>query len=429
MTAPVANPVSGTRYPDYPDYVGWWHSVAATQSIMLCDLNARTQAESDEAVRYLRWQDRSGLLSFAVASRGAFAALCADIDTAQRFLDEYDDLFRRDERKTTALADRGRGWLAFQRGHGAEARQWAIRAYEAAWDNADVSLWAAPLAHDLARFGAVEAAIERLVYSQRRLHSPFTAALLDQCQALADDDLDRLLGATEALACCNAQALAAEGLLQGTALASGGRSARLAQQISELLKGSLLRSPVVATWLRQLDQPRPAEQPRLALARGGTGWRVEHDGVEAWTRDLTGFAHLAVLVANPGKVVRAATLMCSGDPPPRASRQHVLDETARQALEARARALVADLQAARRRGAQALVEQLEAEADEVTTELLRQRSLSNAGRAFPDTDERARTAVRKAIARAFAELDELHPAAAQYLRAHVSTGTLCEFRP
>ena len=73
--------------------------------------------------------------------------------------------------------------------------------------------------------------------------------------------------------------------------------------------------------------------------------------------------------------------------------------------------------------------QLEEEADWISAELLRQRTHHGTSRSFTDTDERARTAVRKAIIRALADLDDAHPAAAAYLRPRISTGTSCSFHP
>ena len=345
-------------------------------------------------------------------------------------------LFRRRELKTTTLADRGRAWLAFQRGAVDEAVAWACQAHAASWDRADIALWAGPAAHDLARFGRPELAVDRVAAAQKRLQSRFSTALLAQTRALADADGPALVAAAEALAACDAHGLAAEGLAWAADLApDSSTAAAWRERAADWLGESLLRSPIIVALLAA----QPAAMDGLALLDGGPipigieraakGWRVRFQGTELVLGDRVGFAYLAALVTSPGREVRADVLAAGGGQPAAQSRQVVLDRTGRATLEGEAHRVVEALRRARRSGPARHVEELEQQAEALAAELARHGSFRGAARAFVDDNERARTAVRKAILRAVTDIEEVHPAAAQYLRSRLSTGSSCIFRP
>jgi hypothetical protein len=259
----------------FVDYAGTWMSVLTNQTLMGMNLTKRSRVDADDAVRFLRRRDPCGLLSIAIGARALFAALCDDRETAVRQLDEYDESFRQVENKTSVLADRAHAWLAFQRGDHDEAVAWAERAWAASWERADVALWAAPSAHDLARFGRPELAVDRLRAAAARLDGPFSDALLAHAVALADADVAGLQAAADAFGGCGATGLQAEALLHaaGRAGAASGHSAALRERAAAVLHDSLLRTPVVRTALGLHAPPSVGD---VAGGHSASGRPLEH---------------------------------------------------------------------------------------------------------------------------------------------------------
>ncbi len=242
--------------------------------------------------------------------------------------------------------------------------------------------------------------------------------------------------AAEALAACDAHGLAAEGLAWAADLApDSSTAAAWRERAADRLGESLLRSPIIVALLAA--QPAAMDGPALldggpipiGIARAAKGWRVRFQGTELVLGDRVGFAYLAALVTSPGREVRADVLAAGGGQPAAQSRQVVLDRTGRATLEGEAHRVVEALRRARRSGPARHVEELEQQAEALAAELARHGSFRGADRAFVDDNERARTAVRKAILRAVTDIEAVHPAAAQYLRSHLSTGSSCIFRP
>lgn len=89
--------------------------------------------------------------------------------------------------------------------------------------------------------------------------------------------------------------------------------------------------------------------------------------------------------------------------------------------------MLGDISRARACGDEQGVMRLEQEVHAITAQLRGARGRNGSSRRFADVDERARTAVRKAIKRAIDELAEVHPQAAAYLERRVTTGTMCRF--
>ena len=106
----------------------------------------------------------------------------------------------------------------------------------------------------------------------------------------------------------------------------------------------------------------------------------------------------------------------------------MIDDEARDAYRRRARQLANEIAQARQDGADARVACLEEELDALVGQL---RSAMHAGhiRRFAGPDERARTAVRKAILRAIASVTALDPGLGEHLRATVVSGLRCVYRP
>jgi hypothetical protein len=65
----------------------------------------------------------------------------------------------------------------------------------------------------------------------------------------------------------------------------------------------------------------------------------------------------------------------------------------------------------------------------LTTALRSSVGLGGRARAFPDNNERARTAVRKALVRAVATIEAVEPDLGLHLRTSLVTGTTCRYSP
>ena len=173
----------------------------------------------------------------------------------------------------------------------------------------------------------------------------------------------------------------------------------------------------------------PSRVPELELHRRGDGWRLRFRGVDVVVADMVGLHHLQALLAEPGREIAAIVLAGgAGAMAAATSRQDVVDGQARDAYRRRARLLADQISVARERGASTEVGRLEAELEALVVEL-REVAYSGRTRQFSGPDERARTAVRKAIVRAIDAIASLDAVAGEHLRVSVVTGTRCIYRP
>ncbi|WP_433271613.1 ATP-binding protein [Actinosynnema sp. CS-041913] len=181
-----------------------------------------------------------------------------------------------------------------------------------------------------------------------------------------------------------------------------------------------------ARWARR-------RSPTLAVRRAGDRWLLVHHDRETLVDDLIGMRHLARLIAHPGVEFSALDLtggdLADGSRPPEPADHTVLDGTARAAYTRRARELAEEMADARRSADLARVARLAPELDALTAEIERNTGLNGRPRHFTGPAERARTAVRKAISRAIDAIATADPAAAELLRATVTTGHHCGYRP
>ena len=166
----------------------------------------------------------------------------------------------------------------------------------------------------------------------------------------------------------------------------------------------------------------------ITIVRAGGRWRLSHRGREGILDDLVGVRYLARLVNRPGTEISALDLVTQGRLAEPANHA-VLDEQARAAYARRARVLADDLVDARGAGDLARVDRLEVELDALTAEIERSTGINGRSRHFGGPAERARTAVRKAITRAINAIAATEPEAADLLRATVTTGYRCVYRP
>lgn len=170
---------------------------------------------------------------------------------------------------------------------------------------------------------------------------------------------------------------------------------------------------------------------RGLLRREGRHWQVVLDGRAVLVDDMVGMAYLFRLVASPGTPVPALHLVSGGDPAAESDAlpQLVLDEAARAAYTERVRELTADLEETRSMADLGRAERLQVELEALLSELARATGLRGRSRSFTGPEERARTAVRKAIKRALDEIAAADREMGDLLRAAIRTGYSCSYDP
>lgn len=174
--------------------------------------------------------------------------------------------------------------------------------------------------------------------------------------------------------------------------------------------------------------------PSAEFRRNGPVWQLRWDGVTVHVPDAKGLRDLHSLLGLPGTDVPAVQLLApeggdlvvaagqlGGDP--------VLDEEAKRRYKEHLARLDAEIDRAAARD--------DARGSRNTTGSGRPSSTSSVPRpgsaAGPmrlgDQTERARKTVTARIRDTLRKLDTLHPALAAHLKASVTTGTTCAYRP
>ncbi|MGZ4483184.1 MAG: hypothetical protein ACXVX0_19390 [Blastococcus sp.] len=190
-------------------------------------------------------------------------------------------------------------------------------------------------------------------------------------------------------------------------------------------------------WLRRVTAGtaarRSVEVLHLHPSEGGV-WTVGRHGGTGAVPDTKGLHYLRILLARPGADVPAldlsdavaghpGTQLHDGDLGP------ALDAQALAAYRRRLGELDSDLAEAREWADPARLERLEEERSSLIDELTRATGLAGRARRSGDSRERARVAVRKAIAAATGRLGDADPALARLLRDTVTTGGVCRYDP
>jgi hypothetical protein len=183
--------------------------------------------------------------------------------------------------------------------------------------------------------------------------------------------------------------------------------------------------------------PRPSPgRPRKVLLRPGNGgaWEIGAAGSATSIRDMRGLHYLRVLLANPGKDISARQLSAlargtGGDDLGSDTALPVADDQALAAYRSRLQAINDELDMADRADNPARSATLTAERDALIAELRRVTGRGGRMRTAGGTDERARVAVRKAIAAAIAKIEEVDASVARALAGTVSTGIVCRYQP
>ncbi|MFK0184301.1 ATP-binding protein [Streptomyces rubiginosohelvolus] len=168
--------------------------------------------------------------------------------------------------------------------------------------------------------------------------------------------------------------------------------------------------------------------------RNGPVWQLRWDGVTVHVPDAKGLRDLHSLLGLPGADIPAVRLLApeggdlvvaagqlGGDP--------VLDEEAKRRYKEHLDRLDAEIDRAAARDDTQQVEKYDRERQSLLDELRTAAGLGGRTRRLGDQTERARKTVTARIRDTLRKLDTLHPALAAHLRASVTTGTTCAYRP
>ncbi|MEU2759513.1 AAA family ATPase [Streptomyces sp. NPDC007094] len=175
-------------------------------------------------------------------------------------------------------------------------------------------------------------------------------------------------------------------------------------------------------------------EPPAEFRRSGPVWQLRWDGVTVHVPDAKGLRDLHSLLGLPGADVPAVRLLApeggdlvvaagqlGGDP--------VLDEEAKRRYKEHLERLDAEIDRAAARDDTEQVEKYGRERQALLDELRTAAGLGGRTRRLGDQTERARKTVTARIRDTLRKLDPLHPALAAHLKASVTTGTTCAYRP
>ena len=173
--------------------------------------------------------------------------------------------------------------------------------------------------------------------------------------------------------------------------------------------------------------PRRPLIRQASLEHHSNGWRIRIDDRATMVSDRVGFNYLAELIHQPDvdlDVLRLASGSCGGPLP---VRDPILDAAALRSYRRRAHELRRMLANTEKSTVQA--ERHHQELAALNAVLRSATGLDGRVRTFPNSQERARTAVRKAILRAIALISAAEPDLGAHLRASVITGATCRYSP
>ncbi len=198
-------------------------------------------------------------------------------------------------------------------------------------------------------------------------------------------------------------------------------AARLAQQ---LLDAQHVLVPGTLTSALTAPVTDPVTDPIIGCELESDRWRVSMGERRAVVPDCVGMRYLAVLVATPGREVRATEL--AGRPSDSLSDEPVLDSRAVAAYRRRAEQLQEEMADAA--DDEVRLDTAQREYDALMDELMRTRGLGGRTRRFVGSDERARTAVQKALRRAVTKIRAGDQVIADIIEQHLLTGYVCCYR-
>jgi hypothetical protein len=191
---------------------------------------------------------------------------------------------------------------------------------------------------------------------------------------------------------------------------------------------SLARAIGARPWVDRARAVRSARTPPCTGTRlmpSARGWVLEHDGRAVPLGAGKGFAHLAMLLANPGRRIHVTELV--GIPVGAATATPRLDATALRQYRERIREIESEQDAADRRGDEAASARLATERLAIERQLRQARGRGGRLRPLGSDVERMRVNVTRTIRHALARIAEADPAIAAELTARLRTGTHCVY--
>jgi hypothetical protein len=171
------------------------------------------------------------------------------------------------------------------------------------------------------------------------------------------------------------------------------------------------------------------------IERRGRSWVLRTAARDVVVPDLQGMTYLVQLLTNPRVEITAAALVVDGSPTATALAtrdavdQPLLDPAALAGYRRRVAELEDDLAEAERHADSERAARARVELDAIVDELIRTTDRFGGIRPFPSSNERARTAVQKAVRRALDHIDGEDPTLGAALRASVRTGRTCCYDP
>jgi tetratricopeptide (TPR) repeat protein len=163
------------------------------------------------------------------------------------------------------------------------------------------------------------------------------------------------------------------------------------------------------------------------LRQDGDRWLVVAGSRRASAPDLVGVHYLATLLTHPGSEVSAVEL-CGGATAD-GDGQQLVDQATLNAYRRRVEDIDQQIAAAGPAKDRPRIRRLRDEREALRAELSSVLAMSGRSRTFTDSAERARTAVRKAIARAIDAIGQSDAHIASELRSTISTGRSCAYLP
>ncbi|MDQ6754574.1 MAG: hypothetical protein M3017_14525 [Actinomycetota bacterium] len=185
----------------------------------------------------------------------------------------------------------------------------------------------------------------------------------------------------------------------------------------------------------QVRTPRPAPGPpaELVLHPADQGiWRIGPEADPKFLPGMKGFDYLRHLVRNPGREISCLDLAAAFAPEAQAlagAGGTLLDERAKSAYKHRLAELEADVEEASEWNDPDRVLALRQERQALIDQLAQAYGLLGRARTFGSDPERARVAVRKAVAAALDRIAAADPATGSMLRGGVHTGRFCRYDP
>ena len=189
-------------------------------------------------------------------------------------------------------------------------------------------------------------------------------------------------------------------------------------------------------WGLRCHAPAPASRDSDAVFRpvGDGVWEVGRGQDIVTIREMKGLRYLRLLLAHPSRDLTAVELTAlaaggTADQGVVASGLPVADSRALAAYRARLAEIDEALDSADEGNDQARSVALSKEREAILDQLRAATGLGGRRRAAAGTDERARVAVRKAIAAAIERLSQVDASLARLLTDTVTTGSLCRYDP